>query len=46
MLLLIVHMLLGYREPRRLHYYSGVPLVRRSIGKRNFESEIRLPYSE
>jgi len=32
MLLLIVHMLLGYRELRQLRYYEDDPLVRRVLG--------------
>jgi len=32
MLLLIVHMLLGYRELRQIRYYSDDPLVKRVLG--------------
>lgn len=33
-LLLIVHMLLGYRQLRHMHYYRDDPLVRRVVGLR------------
>ena len=32
-LLLVVHMLLGYRQLRYVHYYRDDPLVRRLLGR-------------